>query len=185
MRKNILVDEFKIKKMYLEEKMTTREVAKELGISPSTAFNRCRKLGIMRSDGTQIRDMKKYLLSKVKKNKNGCWEYSTFQDNGYCRIQYKGRMLKVHRVSYQVFNGEIPEGFTIDHICRVRSCINPDHLEAITQKENVLRGIGPTAINARKTHCIRGHKLEGENLFFDKGRQCVECRKIRYYKRKK
>lgn len=70
--------------------------------------------------------------------------------------------MEVHRVSYQEFNGPILPGLVIDHLCRNKKCVNPKHLEAITSGENVLRGVGPTAMNARKTHCMRGHKLLGK-----------------------
>ncbi len=93
--------------------------------------------------------------------------------------------MKAHRWIYQYMVGEIPEGWTIDHLCRNTSCVNPDHLEAVTHKENVLRGFGPTALNARKTHCKNGHLLDGDNLKVEDygSRRCKLCQE-EYFKKK-
>lgn len=69
-----------------------------------------------------------------------------------------------HRFSFRAFKGSIPENYTIDHLCRNRSCTNPRHLEAVTHQENLLRGVGIAAINAKKTHCNKGHEFTKENL---------------------
>lgn len=73
--------------------------------------------------------------------------------------------------------GPIPEGMDLDHTCRNRGCVNPEHLEPVTTQVNTLRGIGPTAENARKTHCKHGHPLEGDNLYVDPEgkRKCRAC----------
>ena len=81
--------------------------------------------------------------------------------------------------------GEVPKGLQLDHLCRVRDCVNPYHLEAVTQQENILRGESASAKHARKTHCINGHPLSGDNLYLrpDRGdragRACRECQRIR------
>lgn len=82
-----------------------------------------------------------------------------------------------HRVAYEQAHGPIPAGLEIDHLCRNPLCVNPDHLEAVTHRENVLRGVGPTALNARKTHCKRGHEFSPENTYRDPagGRRCRQC----------
>ena len=104
---------------------------------------------------------------------SGCWEWTGCKIwNGYGRIHQiidgKRKMILAHRAVYEILVGPIPEGLTLDHLCRNRSCVNPAHLEAITMRDNVLRGVGPTAINARKTHCINGHLLPAS-------RKCREC----------
>ena len=86
-----------------------------------------------------------------------------------------------HRVAYEKAYGPIPEGLVIDHLCRNGLCVNPEHLEAVTRKENILRGEGACAQNARKTHCKRGHELIPENLIerSDGRRDCLLCDRIR------
>jgi hypothetical protein len=71
---------------------------------------------------------------------------------------------------------------TLDHLCRNKACVNPAHLEPVTNRENVLRGVGLSAENARKTHCKRGHPLSGDNVVVSKGgrkRRCVACERLR------
>lgn len=89
----------------------------------------------------------------------------------------RSRTVSAHRYSYRLFKGAIPKGFVIDHICRNGLCVNPDHLEAVTNKENILRGNGVCANNARKTSCYRGHLLVDENLRIGPkgGRVCRQC----------
>lgn len=103
----------------------------------------------------------------------GCWLWTgKIGHNGYG----KSSARLAHRVSWELQRGPIPAGLVIDHLCRVRHCVNPDHLEPVTIQENIRRGIGQSAVNTRKTHCIRGHALEGENLLIKAGkRQCRDC----------
>jgi hypothetical protein len=94
-----------------------------------------------------------------------CLEWRSWVDNGgYGRITVSRRNYAAHRVAYEVANGPIPDGLTIDHLCRNRKCINPDHLEAVSMRENILRSDSPPSLNARKTHCSNGHPLAGDNL---------------------
>jgi hypothetical protein len=89
--------------------------------------------------------------------------------------------LKAHRVAYELLIGPIPERHTLDHLCRNRACVNPAHTEPVTNKTNILRGISFSAQNARKTHCLRGHPLTGDNLYTysDGERSCKTCKNMR------
>jgi hypothetical protein len=106
------------------------------------------------------------------------WTGSVYKHSGYGFFNTNGRVHRVHRYSYILANGPIPDGCEIDHLCRVHNCVNPAHLEAVTHRINVLRGISPIAAHANQTHCKRGHPLEGENVILrrsDGGRQCRAC----------
>jgi hypothetical protein len=93
-----------------------------------------------------------------------CVEWTGCKSNGYGQIWWKGKMRGAHRMAYEITVGPIPEGLTIDHLCRNTLCVNPDHLDPCSQKENTLRGYGPTAMNARKTSCLRGHPFSDDNM---------------------
>jgi hypothetical protein len=91
---------------------------------------------------------------------------------GYGRTNIGSRRnVLVHRAAYEDARGPIPDGLTIDHLCRLRSCVNSDHMEAVTMRENVLRGTGPSAANAKKTVCLKGHPLEVHG----RQRRCGPC----------
>jgi len=116
--------------------------------------------------------------SKFRRLENGCWEWTSWRiKNGYGRIQLKDGPKLAHRVVYELLVGRVPPGLTLDHLCRNRLCVNPEHLQPVTMRENVLRGVGPTAINARKVNCIHGHKITGMTK---RGhRYCVTCVRAR------
>ena len=109
----------------------------------------------------------------------GCWEWQGRRKTkeGYGRI-YDGKDIFTHRYSYEYFREEIPEGLKLDHLCRNPPCVNPDHLEPVTTKENILRGIGLAAVNANKTHCVNGHPFDDVNTYQRPtgGRGCKICR---------
>lgn len=110
--------------------------------------------------------MQERFWSKVDKtNLSGCWLWLAGKNNhGYGRFSINNKYERAHRVAYELVKGPIAEGVTLDHLCRNPACVNPDHLEPVTHRENVLRGKAPPAIHAKKTHCPNGHPLEGENL---------------------
>ncbi len=111
-------------------------------------------------------------------NGSGCkiWIGATGA-NGYGRFRVKGNVLMAHRFAYELYRGPIPIGLTIDHLCRVKYCVNPDHMEPVSIKDNILRGFSPAAINARKTHCKLGHLLVCVAL--RGSRDCRICTKAR------
>lgn len=125
------------------------------------------------------------VLEKMKRHisvdENGCWNWTGYKSpKGYALTRFDGTTKKAHRVIYELLKGPIPEGLQPDHLCRNRGCVNPDHIEPVTHRTNVLRGIGLTAQNAKKTHCQNGHPLSGENLYVTPNgrRQCQVCKKI-------
>lgn len=124
-------------------------------------------------------------VRKIKPLASGCWRWtgSCHPDNGYPRFWFDRHDDRLaHRIAYEWTGRKIPYGLTIDHLCRNRWCVNPDHLEVVTRGENNLRGNSPWAINKRKTHCLRGHQFSKENTYLYKGmRHCRECSRIRKY----
>lgn len=121
----------------------------------------------------------------VNRTESGCWEWQGKLRNGYGLIGEKGpakskrKQVKAHRYSYEFFRSTIPEGLTIDHLCRNRKCVNPFHLQPVTRGENVLRGDTISARNKANTHCPHGHEYSQENTYIDPtgGRRCRICKK--------
>lgn len=106
----------------------------------------------------------------------GCWLWQGSIGNHGYGIYGKPQVL-AHRRAYEVLVAEIPAGKTLDHLCRNRLCVNPEHLEPVSLVENVMRGESPPARNARKTHCPHGHLLDG--LRGNGSRYCLTCNRVR------
>ena len=109
-----------------------------------------------------------------------CWNWkAAIRADGYGKWATGGRdnqrNWRAHRFSYELLKGKIPDGLDLDHLCRNRRCVNPAHLEPVTRRENVIRGI-----RVNKDHCIHGHLYSTENTYIRKNghRQCRVCGKI-------
>jgi hypothetical protein len=117
-----------------------------------------------------------------------CWPWLAGKNRwGYghlhvgSKADFSHRLVSAHRLVYELVVGPIPEGLTIDHLCRNRACVNPAHLEPVTNRINILRGIGAAALHAKKTHCPQGHPYDEENTYIypNGARYCRECNRIR------
>ena len=92
-----------------------------------------------------------------------CWFWTAALDqDGYGKCRRDG-VKRAHRVAYEELVGPIPNGLSLDHLCRNRACVRPDHLEPVTNRENLMRGATFAALNAAKTHCPQGHEYTDEN----------------------
>ena len=185
--------------------LSGQELAKKYSCSKGTIYNRLDNANVPRRsvseqnkiDWTKGKYANRYKMparerfeTHIKKLDNDCWKWvgEINKDTGYGHHITSNDATKkdhlAHRYSYELYVGKIPKGLTLDHLCRNRWCVNPEHLEITTLKENILRGVSQAAINARKTHCIRGHQLSGNNLYItpkDSRRQCKKCIAIRSY----
>lgn len=126
-------------------------------------------------------------IPESRPNLEPCWIWTASLSCGYGQLTtYRDGKQKhqwAHRVVYVLVRGSIPKGLTLDHLCRVTKCVNPDHLEPVTMEVNLLRGTSPPAMNARKTHCIHNHELTAENVYIAHGykRHCMRCKRLRNY----
>lgn len=167
----------------IRRKGTNRSKAKYCSIS-------CANKSIKRKKLTTTPEER--FMSKVTKTKD-CWEWNGAKmPSGYGRFGYttsEGKLINTyaHRISYLFFKGELTKGLVIDHLCNNRGCVNPDHLELVTQKENLKRS--DKVISKIKTHCIHGHPFNKENTYYWNGekrcRACGRMRKRKGYKRER
>lgn len=128
------------------------------------------------------------LLTHCEVTNGGCWlsTYEATVNGGYPKVSIGNRRPLVHRVAYELWVGPIPEGLQLDHLCRQPRCFNPVHLEPVTSNENTMRSpVAPAAINARKTHCKRGHLYDEANTYRIHGsRHCRACNRLAVAARK-
>lgn len=118
----------------------------------------------------------------------GCWLWvKAKSDTGYGTKRIQRKSHNAHRWMYERLVGPVPAGKELDHLCRVRACVNPEHLESVTHRENLRRGGGPSADNGRRTHCIHGHEFTEENTYRPPKRphtrQCRACMRQRELRR--
>lgn len=113
---------------------------------------------------------------------HGHWRWiGTFVNGGYGQAKIRGRKVMAHRAVYEALIGPIPEGFTLDHLCRYRWCCHPNHNEPVTLRVNLLRGTGFPAVNHEKQACVNGHPFTTDNTYRPPGtkrRQCRVCLRI-------
>ena len=119
------------------------------------------------------------MLSRDVEKTSTCWIWAgPRQANGYGKATILKRSLLAHRVFYEHYKGAIPDGFQVDHLCKNRLCVNPEHLEAVPPSVNNARSDSPSAVNARKTLCLRGHELAQAYVTPNGRRHCRVCRGI-------
>lgn len=113
-----------------------------------------------------------------------CWLWRgnlSHEGSGYGRFKDQGYKWYAHRWAYVHLVGPIQDDLQIDHLCRVKRCVNPQHMEPVTPRVNTMRGFSPSAINARKEYCPRNHRYDLMNTYFTKagGRHCRACERVK------
>lgn len=145
-------------------------------------YRRWRRTGS--PDRTPVTPEQRFWRYVTKGNAEECWTWTgAGWPSGYGSLRIsRDCKVAVHRFSYELHVGPIPEGLVIDHLCRNRGCVNPAHLEPVTFAENILRGEGTGARYARRSECLRGHSFDPPNGYLNKqgGRSCHACDRIRY-----
>lgn len=180
-----------------QEHLKVREVCARLNISEATGTKWLSGIGYCHPTRASIRPLTReqvnaQITSRITLSDTGCWLWTKRRDpEGYPLLKTDRGVRRAHRVSYMIFVGPIPDGLILDHLCSVRHCVNPAHLEAVVQRTNVLRGKTIPAANSSKTHCKYGHPLVGENLINvtsatgHPARQCRTCVNARTCRRNK
>lgn len=131
---------------------------------------------------TRYKPTPEAMLQKIIPTESGCWEWDGRHfAGGYggSHIVINGKQeICAHRIIYMLLVGPIPEGLDLDHLCRNRGCVNPDHLEPVTRRENISRGFW-----GARTHCVHGHEYTEANTYrvpVSGHRQCRICNRNRY-----
>jgi len=122
------------------------------------------------------------LFSRLTIAPSGCLLWTGAKTgNGYGHMSIGGRLYQVHRLMYEIFAGPIPNGLELDHLCKVRLCASPAHLEPVTHRVNVLRGDSPAALQILRTHCPYNHEYTAANTYVSRTgkRQCRTCNKAK------
>lgn len=128
----------------------------------------------------QLAVLDRILARCMESASGGCWEWQgALTTGGYGHLRVAGKSRAAHRLTYEVMRSEIPTGLQLDHLCRVRHCVNPWHLEPVTQAVNMGRGNAGAYLAAR-THCPQGHEYAGDNLYVNPAgrRICRTCQRV-------
>lgn len=127
--------------------------------------------------------LERFEIAALPEPNSGCWIWTKALSNaGYGKLRHEfDKSDLAHRFAYWQFRGTIPDDLVLDHLCRNTWCVNPNHLEIVTERVNLIRGNSPVGVNYRKTHCINGHEFSESNtyLYSNKKRVCRRCAKIR------
>lgn len=143
--------------------------------SPCRASSRPRGLDV---DYSRMSAEQRFWMRVTHGAPDQCWRWTgPLSVDGYATFNINNHPVRVHRFAYKLLVGPIPDGLVIDHLCRNRACCNPAHMEPVTDAVNLRRGFSPSALNARRTHCRRGHELPDVPTG-NRGRRCPACRPI-------